>query len=67
MAAQISVQRLSGYGLRRALMAGIQRVIARRDEIKVSPIVEAALGLNVGELSCKVEDFLKHVYGADRG
>lgn len=39
---------------------------ARRDEVKVSPIVEAALGLNGGELSCKVEDFLPHLHTADR-
>jgi diguanylate cyclase (GGDEF)-like protein/PAS domain S-box-containing protein len=39
---------------------------ARRDEIKVSPVVEAALGLSAGELSTKVEDFVKHLHPADR-
>ena len=39
---------------------------ARREEVKVSPILEAVLGLNPGELSCKVDDFLKHVHSADR-
>ncbi len=40
--------------------------VARREEIKTSPFVEAALGLNQGELSCKVDDFLKHLHAADR-
>lgn len=39
---------------------------ARRDEIKVSSLVEVALGLNLGELSTKVEDFAKHLHPADR-
>jgi diguanylate cyclase (GGDEF)-like protein len=39
---------------------------ARRDEIKVSPLVESALGLNAGELSTKVEDFARHLHPADR-
>ena len=30
---------------------------ARRDEIKVSPLVEMTLGMNSGELSAKMEDF----------
>lgn len=50
MAAQISVQRLSGYGLRRALAAGIQRVIARRDEINrinVFPVPDGDTGTNL--------------------
>jgi len=38
---------------------------ARRDEVKFSPEVEAGLGLNHGELSCKVDDFLKHVHPGD--
>ena len=38
----------------------------RRDEIKVSPIVEASLGLTAGELSNKVDEFVKHVHTADR-
>ena len=43
-------QRLSGYGLRRALMAGIQRVIARRDEINrinVFPVPDGDTGTNM--------------------
>ena len=39
---------------------------ARRDEIKVSPIVEAMLGLKPGELSAKVDDFAAHMHPADR-
>ncbi len=39
---------------------------ARRDEVKVSPFVEMALGVNAGELSAKVEDFVKHLHAADR-
>ncbi|MDX2308939.1 MAG: EAL domain-containing protein [Hyphomicrobium sp.] len=39
---------------------------ARRDEIRVSPILEAALGLNLGELNTKVEDFCRHMHQADR-
>ena len=38
----------------------------RRDEIKVSPVVEAMLGLKSGELSAKVDDFTKHMHPADR-
>ena len=38
----------------------------RRDEIKVSPVVEAMLGLKAGELSAKVDDFTKHMHPADR-
>jgi diguanylate cyclase (GGDEF)-like protein/PAS domain S-box-containing protein len=39
---------------------------ARRDEIKVSPLVEAILGLKAGELSTKTVDFTKHMHPADR-
>src|SRR5689334_14304252 len=39
---------------------------ARRDEIKVSPIVEAMLGLEAGVLSAKIDDFTKHMHPADR-
>ncbi len=39
---------------------------ARRDEIKVSPVIEASLGLGAGELSTKVDDFVKHLHPADR-
>lgn len=39
---------------------------ARRDEVKVSPMIEAVLGLNAGELSTKVDDFISHIHPADR-
>jgi diguanylate cyclase (GGDEF)-like protein/PAS domain S-box-containing protein len=39
---------------------------ARRDEIKVSPIVETMLGLKSGELSAKADDFARHMHPADR-
>lgn len=39
---------------------------ARRDETKISPAIEASLGLNTGELSVKTDDFLKHLHPADR-
>jgi diguanylate cyclase (GGDEF)-like protein len=38
----------------------------RRDEIKVGPEVEVALSLMPGELSSKVEEFLKHVHPTDK-
>lgn len=46
--------------------AAVWEWAARRDEIKVSPLVEEALGLNPGELSTKVDEFIKHVHPADR-
>ncbi len=44
------MQRMSGYALRRALIAGIQRVIARRDEINrinVFPVPDGDTGTNM--------------------
>jgi diguanylate cyclase (GGDEF)-like protein/PAS domain S-box-containing protein len=39
----------------------------RRDEIKVSPVVEATLGLKAGELSAtKADNFIAHMHPADR-
>jgi len=38
----------------------------RRDEIKVGPEVEVALSLMPGELTSKVDDFLKHVHPTDK-
>lgn len=38
----------------------------RRDEIKVGPEIEIALALMPGELSAKVDDFLKHVHPTDK-
>jgi diguanylate cyclase (GGDEF)-like protein/PAS domain S-box-containing protein len=39
---------------------------ARRDEVKVSPAVEALLGLSQGELSARTDDFLRHLHPSDR-
>ncbi|HUS96162.1 MAG TPA: PAS domain-containing protein, partial [Hyphomicrobiaceae bacterium] len=39
---------------------------ARRGEVKVSPLVEASLGLDHGQLSTKVEDFLKYLHPSDQ-
>jgi diguanylate cyclase (GGDEF)-like protein/PAS domain S-box-containing protein len=39
---------------------------ARRDEIKVSSIVEQTLGLKAGELSAKTDAFVAHMHPADR-
>jgi diguanylate cyclase (GGDEF)-like protein len=38
----------------------------RRDEFKISPHVEASLGLQPGALSTSVEDFSRHLHPADR-
>jgi diguanylate cyclase (GGDEF)-like protein len=38
----------------------------RRDEIKVGPEIEVALSLMPGELSSKVDEFLKHVHPTDK-
>jgi diguanylate cyclase (GGDEF)-like protein/PAS domain S-box-containing protein len=38
---------------------------ARRDEIKVSPLVEAILGLKAGLLSAKTTEFLRYMHPAD--
>ncbi|HEX7075353.1 MAG TPA: EAL domain-containing protein [Hyphomicrobiaceae bacterium] len=46
--------------------AAVWEWLARRDEIKVSPVIEASLGLTAGELSTKVDDFAKHLHPADR-
>ncbi|HEY5826769.1 MAG: EAL domain-containing protein [Hyphomicrobiaceae bacterium] len=46
--------------------AAVWEWLVRRDEIKVSPVVEAVLGLKAGELSAKVEEFTKHMHPADR-
>jgi DegV family protein with EDD domain len=46
----MSTQRLSVYGLRRALIAGIQRVVAERDElnrINVFPVPDGDTGTNL--------------------
>lgn len=38
---------------------------ARRDEIKAGGAIEAALGLSLGELSGKTEEFVRHMHEAD--
>ncbi|NOT70694.1 MAG: EAL domain-containing protein [Hyphomicrobium sp.] len=38
----------------------------RRDEFKVGPEIEIALALMPGELSCKADDFLRHVHPTDK-
>lgn len=38
----------------------------RRDEIKVSPLVESSLGLRAGELCAKVDVFIKYLHPTDR-
>ncbi|MCL4767960.1 MAG: EAL domain-containing protein [Hyphomicrobiaceae bacterium] len=57
---QLRSQAIDGAG------AAVWEWFARRDEIKVSPLMEAALGLGAGELSSKVDDFAKHLHPADR-
>jgi len=50
VAASLSVQRLSGYGLRRAIVAGIHRLVSRRDElnrINVFPVPDGDTGTNL--------------------
>lgn len=39
---------------------------ARRDEVKVSPAVEALLGLAPGELSARTDEFARHLHPSDR-
>ena len=46
--------------------AGVWEWNARRDEIKVGPVVEAMLGLKAGELSTKTAEFTKHMHPGDR-
>ena len=38
----------------------------RRDEFKLGPEIEIALALMPGELSCKADDFLRHVHPTDK-
>ena len=46
--------------------ASVWEWVARRDEIKVSPLIEESFGLNHGELLTKVDEFAKHLHPADR-
>ena len=57
---QLRSQAIDGAG------AAVWEWNARRDEVKVSLVVEAMLGLKSGELSAKTEDFTKHMHPADR-
>ena len=45
---------------------GVWEWNARRDEIKIDPIIEATLGLKPGDLSVKVDDLLGYLHQADR-
>jgi diguanylate cyclase (GGDEF)-like protein len=39
---------------------------ARRDEVKVSAVVELLLGLSPGDLSVRTDEFLRHLHPSDR-
>jgi diguanylate cyclase (GGDEF)-like protein/PAS domain S-box-containing protein len=45
---------------------GVWEWNARRDEIKMDPLIEATLGLRAGDLSGKVDDLLGYLHQADR-
>jgi diguanylate cyclase (GGDEF)-like protein len=45
---------------------GVWEWNARRDEIKLDPVIEATLGLKPGDLSIKVDDLLGYLHQADR-
>jgi hypothetical protein len=45
---------------------GVWEWNARRDEIKMDPLVEATLGLRTGDLSGKVDDLMGYLHQADR-
>ncbi|HWV83643.1 MAG TPA: EAL domain-containing protein [Hyphomicrobiaceae bacterium] len=45
---------------------GVWEWNARRDEIKMDPLIEATLGLRPGDLSGKVDDILSYLHQADR-
>lgn len=45
---------------------GVWEWNARRDEIKMDPLIEATLGLRPGDLSGKVDDLLGYLHQADR-
>jgi diguanylate cyclase (GGDEF)-like protein len=45
---------------------GVWEWNARRDEIKIDPVIEATLGLKPGDLSIKVDDLLGYLHQADR-
>jgi diguanylate cyclase (GGDEF)-like protein/PAS domain S-box-containing protein len=45
---------------------GVWEWNARRDEIKMDPLIEATLGLRPGDLTGKVDDLLSYLHQADR-
>ncbi len=45
---------------------GVWEWNARRDEMKMDPLIEATLGLRPGDLSGKVDDLLAYLHQADR-
>ena len=57
---QLSALAVDGAG------AAIFEWFSKRNEVKVSPIIDGILGLPAGELSGKFADFSKHVHEADR-
>jgi diguanylate cyclase (GGDEF)-like protein/PAS domain S-box-containing protein len=46
--------------------AAVWEWIVRRDELKLDPMIESALGYNPGELSVKVDDFVALMHPADQ-
>lgn len=66
----MSAQHLSGYGLRRALIAGIQRVMAERDEINrinVYPVADHDTGTNLAYTLGAVVQGLREPQAAGAG
>ena len=63
-----TVHRIASSALTAIEMAsvGVWEWKARRDEIKLDPVIEATLGLKPGELSIKVDDLLGYLHQADR-
>lgn len=57
---QLSALAVDGAG------AAVFQWLSKRNEVKVSPQIESQLGLQSGDLSCKLGDFLKHVHESDR-
>jgi len=57
---QLSALAVDGAG------AAVFQWNSKRGEVKVSPMIEGQLGLQAGEFSCKMPEFLKHVHESDR-
>lgn len=60
-----SQQQLSALAVE-ASGCGLIEWLVQRNEIKVSPVVDAILGLAPGTLSIKLDEFLRYVHEADR-